>query len=136
MKTKKCCLFMRSLKFLGFVVSADGYRVDTERAEIIDQLQADDLKSLRTFIRVAEFVRQLIPNFAEVMAPLYKLKEHHRKCCWEAKQSEPYNRFRMQFGIQATIPSPIRQRRRYYLLMRQMWPLEVRFSRWTLWIKS
>ena len=57
LKTKKCCLFMRSLKFLGFVVSADGYRVDTERAEIIDQLQVDDLKSLRTFIGVAEFVR-------------------------------------------------------------------------------
>ncbi len=41
---------MQSLKFLGFMVSADGYRVDTERAEIIDQLQVDDLKSLRTFI--------------------------------------------------------------------------------------
>jgi hypothetical protein len=51
---------MRSLKFLGFVVSGDGYRVDTEHAEIIDQLQADDLKSLRTFIGVVEFVRLLI----------------------------------------------------------------------------
>ena len=79
LKTKKCCLFMRSLKFLGFVVSADGYCVDTERAEIIDQLHVDDLKSLRTFIGVAEFVRLLIPNFAEVMAPLYELKEHYRK---------------------------------------------------------
>ncbi len=69
---------MRSFKFLGFVVSADGYRVDTEWAEIIDQLQVDDLKSLRTYIVVTEFVRQLIPNFAEVMAPLYELKEHNR----------------------------------------------------------
>ncbi len=43
LKTKKCCLFMRSSKFLGFVVSADGYRVENKRAEVIDQLQVDDL---------------------------------------------------------------------------------------------
>jgi hypothetical protein len=86
LKTKKCCLFMRSLNFLGFVVSADGYRVDTECAEIIDRLQVDDLKSLRTFIGVAS--RLLIPNFAEVMAPLYELKEHYRKWFWEARHKQ------------------------------------------------
>jgi hypothetical protein len=69
-------------------MSADDYRVDNERAEVIDQLQVEDLKSLRTFLGVVEFVRQLISNFAEVMAPLNKLKEHHRKWCWEAKHEQ------------------------------------------------
>jgi hypothetical protein len=79
---------MRSLKFLGFVVSTDGYRVDTERAEIIDHFQVDDLKSFRIFTSVAEFVRLLIQNFAETMVPLYKLKEHHCKWCWEARHDQ------------------------------------------------
>ena len=70
------------------MVSAYGYRVDNERAEIIDQLQVDELKSLCTFIGVAEFVRLLIPNFAEVMVPLYELKEHYRKWRWEARHEQ------------------------------------------------
>ena len=37
LKTKKCWLFMRFLKLLGFVVSADGLYVGSERVEIIDQ---------------------------------------------------------------------------------------------------
>ncbi len=120
---------MRSLKFLGFVVSADGYRVDIERAEMIDRLLLDDLKSLRTLIGVAEFVRLLIPNFAEIMVPLYELKEYYRKWAERPSTSKPYNQLRMQFEIQSTITFPIRQRRRSFLLMRQMWPLEVRSSR-------
>jgi hypothetical protein len=33
---------------------------------------------------VAEFICFSIPNFAEIMAPLYELEEHYRKYCWEA----------------------------------------------------
>ncbi len=89
-------------------MSANGYRVDTERAKIIYQLQVDDLKSLRTFIGIAEFVRQLIANFAETMASLYELKEHHRKWCWRLSTIKPYNQFGIQFGIQSTVPFLIR----------------------------
>jgi hypothetical protein len=71
----------------------------------------------------------LISNFAEVMAPLYELKEHYRKWRWEVKHEQALQSIKDAVWNSIKNIFLIRQRRRYYLLMRQMWLLDVRSYR-------
>ena len=72
---EKCVFFKNEVKYLGHVVSAEGYKVDPVSDEVIDKLKeppktVGDLRSLLGFIG---YYRSFVRDFSKKAKPLYDL---------------------------------------------------------------
>lgn len=78
LKPSKCKLFRQEVKFLGHIVSADGYRVDTADIEAVQSLKEQRPKNIgevRRLLGFLGFFRKYIPNFSRRAKKLYLLLE-------------------------------------------------------------
>jgi hypothetical protein len=68
---KKSILGVFEGKLLGHIVSKDGVRIDPERVKGIMEIPLPaSKKSIQSFFGRINFVRQFIPNFAEIVKPI------------------------------------------------------------------
>ena len=75
-KPKKCQLFQQSVKYLGYVVSAQGIHTDPEKIAVVQNWpQPNNVKQLRQFLGFASYYRKFIHQFAQIATPLYQLIE-------------------------------------------------------------
>lgn len=73
---RKCHFAKQEVKFLGYALSHEGYAPNPERIEaLLSFTTPTTLSEVKRFIGMVNFYRQHILHFAEVMSPLYKLRE-------------------------------------------------------------
>ncbi len=66
----KCHIGQIKIKFLGHIVSKEGFRPDPGNIEPITQMKAPtNLKEVRRFIGMVGFYRKHIPNFSKIASP-------------------------------------------------------------------
>lgn len=71
LKFSTCKLFKKLVTILGILVSANEFRQDPSRAEVINSLQfPKTLKQLRGIIRMCSFSRNFHKGFAKIAYPL------------------------------------------------------------------
>ena len=76
LKSQKCEMFMREVKFLCRVVSPDGYRMDESSATAVKSLLVHPPKTIgdiRKLLGLLSYYRRSIPSFAQRAKPLYDL---------------------------------------------------------------
>lgn len=88
LKYKKCKFLMSDLNYLGYVISASGYKVDRRRVEELKQLPNPKNKDevLRT-LGLFGYYRIFIRNFAETSSPLAELLKKTVKFDWTAEHT-------------------------------------------------
>lgn len=71
LKPSKAQLGSKEVVYLDHAILADGISVSIDRIKAIQELpKPRNLKELRVFLGVLNFVRRLISNYAEVTAPV------------------------------------------------------------------
>lgn len=73
---RKCSVFKDSVKFLGKIVTRDGYTMDpTELAPVqaLKDRKPTTVGDLRKLLGFLSYYRQYIPNFSRIAKPLYNL---------------------------------------------------------------
>ncbi len=68
---KKCQFHTDGVRFLGFVVLAQGIRMEEERIEAVrDWPEPQSVRDIQVFLSFANFYRRFIRNFSRIAAPL------------------------------------------------------------------
>ena len=73
-KPKKCYFFQASVIFLGHILSVDGISANPEKVEKVrDWPVPKNAKELHSFLSLASYYHQFIPNFAHIAKCLHQL---------------------------------------------------------------
>ena len=68
---KKCRFYKDEVRFLGFVVSRDGIKMEEERINAVKKwLEPQSVRDIQVFIGFANFYRRFIKGFSRIAAPL------------------------------------------------------------------
>ncbi|KAL5491405.1 hypothetical protein EMCRGX_G016687 [Ephydatia muelleri] len=82
-KTSKCHLLCKSVRYLGYVVSEKGIAADADKIKCVENWPTPtDHESLRQFLGFASYYRKFIRNFADTAAPLHALTEKSKPWHW------------------------------------------------------
>lgn len=76
LKGRKCELFKRKVRFLGRIVSEDGYKMDENNIKAVSNLldrQPKTIGDVRKMLGLLSYYRRCIPSFAQRAKPLYEL---------------------------------------------------------------
>lgn len=74
LKKSKCLFMVEEVKYLGFVISKDGIKVDPDKVEAITKIsRPKDVSELRSFLGLVNFYAKFVRNLSSILAPLYDL---------------------------------------------------------------
>lgn len=83
MKLKKCQFLRKETNYLGFKITTDGIKPETEKVETIRSLPAPiNVKEIRSFIGMISYYRRFIPNMSNIATPLIELTRKYAKFKW------------------------------------------------------
>ena len=94
-KESKCHFGVPEVKLLGYVVSANGVTADPEKVEAIrDMAPPSDVKAVRRLLGSANYYRQLIHDYAEIVRPLTELTKKYAVFNWNSDCQAAWDRLR------------------------------------------
>ena len=91
----KCKIKQRELKYLGFIFSKDGLKMDKDRLKGINDMPTPTSKEeIRRFMGMVNFVNRFIPNMSDLSAPMRELLHDDVVFNWEQPQEDSFNKLK------------------------------------------
>ena len=83
LKQSKCAFYLRSCRFLGHIVDAEGLHADADKIRVLTQMPPpSNVQDVRSLMGVANFIRQYVPHIATTLAPIQALLRKGTKFFW------------------------------------------------------
>ncbi|KAL0149344.1 hypothetical protein M9458_055382, partial [Cirrhinus mrigala] len=106
-KAEKCVFHVKSVTFLGHIVSADGISMDLAKVRaVIDWPIPDSRTALQRFLGFANFYRRFIRNFSQVAAPLTALTSTRTRFVWSESAQEVFDKLKKLFSSAPILITP------------------------------
>ena len=81
---------------MGHIISKDGVKIDPERIEAIKKVPLPiSKKALQSFLSQTNFVHKSIPNYAEIVKPIYKLLKKYVKFEWNDQRKKAFKEIKI-----------------------------------------
>jgi transposase InsO family protein len=94
-------------KLLGHIISKDGVKLDPERVEAIGKVPLPaSKKALQSFLGQTNFVHRFIPNYVEIMKPIYKLLKKDVKFEWNDESKRAFESIKTAISEAPVLISP------------------------------
>jgi hypothetical protein len=88
---QQVCFWLKEVPFLGHMISAEGIAVDPSKVqEVLDWKPLKSVTQIRSFLILAGYYRQFIPNFSKIAKPMTKLLEKEAKFKWSPQCEEDF----------------------------------------------
>ncbi|XP_064458840.1 uncharacterized protein K02A2.6-like [Ornithodoros turicata] len=92
---RKCCFLQQQVRYLGQMITSEGLAVDPRRVEdILAVTEPTNVKELRTFLGMINFVSRFIPNASQVSAPLRELLKTDTIWEWSTRHKDSFKELR------------------------------------------
>ena len=90
-RLSKCSFRLRSIPFLGHIITGEGISVDPKKIEAVRDWPAPrTAKQVRRFIGMAGYYRRFVKDFSKLAAPMTKLTRKGEKFVWSEKCTEAF----------------------------------------------
>ena len=91
----KCQFRMQSLTFFGHDLSSGGIAPSEEKvAALINARPPQNVSEVRSFVQLAQFSAEFIPNFAQIADPLRQLLRKGQSFFWGSEQQKSYEKLK------------------------------------------
>lgn len=85
-KPSKCSFNQRELHYLGYIISADGIKVDDRKTKVIQEWPTPkNVSEIRSFLGLSNYFRRFIQGYSKMTAPLRKLTCEKTPWHWDDK---------------------------------------------------
>ena len=103
LKPSKCKFACPKVKYLGHVVSPEGIAPDDDKiAAVRDFPRPHSVKTVRSFLGLANYYRRFIKDFAKIVSPLNQLLRNDHKFLWTDAYEQAFKALK-----EALISAPI-----------------------------
>ena len=107
LKTSKCGLFQKQVKFLGHVIGSFGIRPDNKKVEAIEKFgRPKHAKDIKSFLGIANYFRRFVPNYSLIAKPLYDLTSEKIKFKWGEEQQLAFIRLKNALCLPPILAHP------------------------------
>jgi hypothetical protein len=104
---KKSTFARESVAFLGFVFSASGIKVDSQRFQKIRNIRPPkSITETRQICGFLKYFRRFIPNFAKILSPIRQLLQKDVPFCWTAEHDQALEKLKELLLQNATLAYP------------------------------
>jgi hypothetical protein len=94
-KLSKCDFCLREIKFLGHTISQDRISVDPEKVqEVMDWKPPTTVRQIQSFLGLAGYYRQFIPDFSRIAKPMTELLKEGVRYEWSQKCEDAFHTLR------------------------------------------
>jgi hypothetical protein len=85
------CIFEKEITVLGHRVSHEGSKPMNDKVQMIDEWrEPKNKKGARSFLGLAGYYRQYVPDFAKIAAPLHKLTGKNATWQWTEREQSSF----------------------------------------------
>ena len=104
---EKCNFWMRSLPFLGHIISPQGIAPDPQKIDAVEKIQPPkNVTQLRSFLGLVGYYRQFIQNFSSIAKPLNWLLQKDVVYEWKTAQQEAFETLKKRLTIAPILAYP------------------------------
>ncbi|XP_026724771.1 uncharacterized protein K02A2.6-like isoform X1 [Trichoplusia ni] len=94
-KREKCDFLSKEAKYLGFIISREGVRVDPDKIKPIIKLTSPtNVSELKSFLGMVNFYGKFIRNLSFYLSPLYELLKKGKHWAWSTTHSLAFKKIK------------------------------------------
>ena len=106
-KPEKCVQKVREVVFLKVIIGEDGVRMKKEKVQrVIEWPVLKSVKDMQKFLRLTNYYRQFVKDFAKIAKPLHKMTKKETKWSWGEKQQKAFEELKKRFMIKLVLVTP------------------------------
>ncbi|GFX61253.1 retrovirus-related Pol polyprotein from transposon 297 [Trichonephila clavipes] len=92
---EKCHFARDKLKYLGLVISKEGIEADNSKVKAITEMKPPkNSNEVSKFLGMAGWYQKLIPKYADICEPLYRLKKKGAKFNWSTEAHDSFDKIK------------------------------------------
>ena len=104
LQKSKVQFMLSKVEYNGFDISKNEVRPTVDKVEAIHGAEApNNVTELRAFIGLANYLRNFIPKFAQIMFPLYQLLKKDIKWKWTKTENDAFNSLKNSIGTERNL---------------------------------
>ncbi|KAH9271283.1 hypothetical protein BASA83_006609 [Batrachochytrium salamandrivorans] len=106
-KAEKCHFYKSEIKYLGYIISADGLRMDPSKISAVQSWPTPKkVRDLQVLLGFTNFYRALIHDYSSMTANLTKLFQEGCPFCWGPEQEKSLQDLKTAFATRIFLTHP------------------------------